>query len=1016
MKCFGRMSRVACLFAFPAAAGLLHGQCMDFTLPSIPFSSVFYTSAPTGVGDRLLVGSLSSNSYLNAIPLPTVNNQKFCEKQQLAAGYFADAYVPTSAERIGSFPSFSGLLLDPLSGEAFQNGTIPFSRLYETWAWRIAPDPLAITTATPLPPGAVGTPYSKSIDVTGGVGSPIFSFAGGTPPPGLPLISGVLNGTPLASGTFSFTIRVADANGSATKAFTLTIGPGPQNGGIQISALQLDFTAPEAGLAPPVQSLTVQSPSPVSVPVTTDGGPNLPTPAWLHVSFQNTVTPFNIGVSADQGNLAAGNYSARILVGVLIVTVNLTVTATPPLLSVSSDKLEFTSMISTPAPLSQTVTVSNRGGGGAIAFTAAVVNQSPWIKTIAPLQGQTSVISPTAVRIDIDTTGLPVGFLSDIVRFTWLGNTLDLPVTVFVAPSQAQLQLSGTGVYFRSNVGSLNLQTQPVGILNLDRFTFLAWTATVVSGAQWLAIDSLTGNSSFLNPSTIALSVKPGASNLPAGPQYALIRIDAPNTTNAPQYIIGVLDIQAGTTVTGGLDFDDGGAVLTAVAGSTQLVSHTFRITTGSSTPSVAFTAAVSSLNGAGIFSVSPPSGAVNFTASAQLTVTANLTNVGPGIYTAEVAVATAQGVQTLSITLIVSPSGGQTLPAGARSAACVRGALAATQIGITNNFSVPAGWPSELVVDLHDNCGAEVRDGTVVASFSNGDPPLTLAGDGNGSLYSATWQPVALVNPMAITIRARTDDLPEVTIALNGGVTPNAVPELFRNGTAHNLDPKLGGPLSPGLVAAIFGANLATVSESTTQVPLPVEYKGTQVLIGPYPAPFFYVSPGQLNVQVPSELAPNLPYSVVVSVNGALTLPDTVHLVPAVPGVAVYGDGKVIAQHNDFGAHPPYPFIVTAADPAKRDEYLIVYLVGLGLTNPVVATGAASPAAEPLGRPVLPVTMTLGGQTITPAFTGLTPFAVGLFQITFQVPHDAPLNTPLNLVVTQGGLTANVTTLTIAP
>src|SRR6185295_229348 len=109
------------------------------------------------------------------------------------------------------------------------------------------------------------------------------------------------------------------------------------------------------------------------------------------------------------------------------------------------------------------------------------------------------------------------------------------------------------------------------------------------------------------------------------------------------------------------------------------------------------------------------------------------------------------------------------------------------------------------------------------------------------------------------------------------------------------------------------------------------------------------------------------------------LTVPDSVNLVPAVPGIAYYGGGKVIAQHNDFAAHPPYPFVVTDADPAKRDEYLIVYLVGLGATNPTVATGAASPAAEPLGRPVLPVTMTLGGQPVTPAYVGLTPFAVGL-------------------------------------
>ena len=125
----------------------------------------------------------------------------------------------------------------------------------------------------------------------------------------------------------------------------------------------------------------------------------------------------------------------------------------------------------------------------------------------------------------------------------------------------------------------------------------------------------------FTDPTSITFGVKPGASNLPMGAQYALIRIDALNTIDAPQYIVGVLEIQTGTT-TSGLDFDDAGAVLIAATGSTQPVSHTFRITTGSSAPSIAFSASIASANGAGIFSISPASGALNFTAGAPLTVT----------------------------------------------------------------------------------------------------------------------------------------------------------------------------------------------------------------------------------------------------------------------------------------------------------------------------------------------------------------------------------------------------------
>jgi len=75
-------------------------------------------------------------------------------------------------------------------------------------------------------------------------------------------------------------------------------------------------------------------------------------------------------------------------------------------------------------------------------------------------------------------------------------------------------------------------------------------------------------------------------------------------------------------------------------------------------------------------------------------------------------------------------------------------------------------------------------------------------------------------------------------------------------------------------------------------------------------------------------------------------------------------------------------------------EEVTNLYLYGTTTRPANLATDAVirRPGAP---RPVVPVTMTLGGQSITPAYVGLTPFAVGLFQITFQVPHDAPLNTP---------------------
>ena len=87
--------------------------------------------------------------------------------------------------------------------------------------------PLIISTATPLPAGAVGTAYSQSFNAAGGVGPYSWAVTLGTLPAGLTLSPlGALTGTPSASGTSNFTIRVMDSTNppqNFSKAFALTI-------------------------------------------------------------------------------------------------------------------------------------------------------------------------------------------------------------------------------------------------------------------------------------------------------------------------------------------------------------------------------------------------------------------------------------------------------------------------------------------------------------------------------------------------------------------------------------------------------------------------------------------------------------------------------------------------------------------------------------------------------------------------------------------------------------------------
>jgi uncharacterized protein (TIGR03437 family) len=65
------------------------------------------------------------------------------------------------------------------------------------------------------------------------------------------------------------------------------------------------------------------------------------------------------------------------------------------------------------------------------------------------------------------------------------------------------------------------------------------------------------------------------------------------------------------------------------------------------------------------------------------------------------------------------------------------------------------------------------------------------------------------------------------------------------------------------------------------------------------------------------------------------------------------------------------------------------------------------------LATPLDPPTMTINGSNVPIAFAGLTPTLVGLYQVNFQVPANAP-NGDLQLVLTQTGGQSNMTILPV--
>ena len=328
----------------------------------------------------------------------------------------------------------------------------------------------------------------------------------------------------------------------------------------------------------------------------------------------------------------------------------------------------------------------------------------------------------------------------------------------------------------------------------------------------------------------------------------------------------------------------------------------------------------------------------------------------------------------------------------------CAPTQLVPTQTALVNDFAAPASWPVPLEIQLNDNCGNAVGNGQVVAAFSNGDPPLALnLANSTSGLYAATWTPHATGSQVVVTGTASAPGFSAATTQISGAVAPNVAPILNQNGTldAFAIAAEPGVPIAPGSIVQIYGSGLAAQTVAGSKIPLLTNLGGTSVIIGGITAPLYFVSPGQVNAQVPFELTAGQPYEVIVSANGALTTPQTIQSGTVSPGIAQYASGYAIAQYAaTFG-------LITDASPAVPGEYVVVYLAGMGPTTVPVASGAASPSS-PLDATVNQPTITLNGAAVSNVyFSGLTPTLAGLYQIDLQVPADAP-NGDLTLVVNQ--------------
>ena len=233
---------------------------------------------------------------------------------------------------------------------------------------------------------------------------------------------------------------------------------------------------------------------------------------------------------------------------------------------------------------------------------------------------------------------------------------------------------------------------------------------------------------------------------------------------------------------------------------------------------------------------------------------------------------------------------------------------------------------------------------------------------------------------------------------AVNPGGVVNAA-----SGTAQGV--------APGSMVSIFGTNLASAATVSSAVPLATTMGDmVSVTFNNIAAPLFYVSPLQINAQVPWNVlaAGTGTASLVVTRSTGASPAQNVQVVAALPGIFTIsqtGAGQAVATNNADGE------LAATANPIAIGDYLIIWCTGMGAATPSVANGAAASGGVYSNTVLTPVG-TIGGVKATFVYSVLSPQYVGLNQVGVQVAPGTPAGNaePLQIQVNGMNTLAQVT------
>lgn len=382
---------------------------------------------------------------------------------------------------------------------------------------------------------------------------------------------------------------------------------------------------------------------------------------------------------------------------------------------------------------------------------------------------------------------------------------------------------------------------------------------------------------------------------------------------------------------------------------------------------------------------VTPASG-VN---SGMLRLQANPGLLAAGVYSAHVSVSSpGSPTQTIAVTYNVRAPKPATVD------------VVTTPLNFTASSGTSPAAQSLSIV----NSGEVVLNWKAVSTTFNGGQWLSVgpaAGTNNGTIVispsASTLAPGVYVGRvMVASDSARLQAQLQVNFTVS-----RAVPTLTGGGffNAASLIPD--GVVACSL-ASIFGTHLGpddgqfSVADSITNR-FPTFLGGTRVTVDGMPAPLFYVSATQINLQIPCETVGKTFATAHVEADGYDPADFKIGLVPANVGIFTVDRFRAAALNRDG--------TLNASDnPAAAGTVVQFYATGQGLLDIPVLTGSLSPSQAPFPAPLTPVTVQIGGRPAKILFSGLAPGTVGMLQLNVQIPAGTPPS-DLTVVQTQTGM-----------